>query len=132
MAYSTHSGIVKPAWRQAWGYFLRRKNGMMHSTISPRQLANENSVISTPNVAPVEVMTMATISTPTMMLLNEAKTYPFCRGSSRPLKGILSETVMAAHLLYLIVVSCSPSEKRQRRGCRLSERDLLPSPLSGK
>ena len=59
MAYSTHSGIVKPAWRQAWGYFLRRKNGMMHSTISPRQLANENSVISTPNVAPVEVMTIA-------------------------------------------------------------------------
>ena len=53
MAYSTHGGIVKPAWRQAWGYFLRRKNGMMHSTISPRQLANENSVISTPNVAPV-------------------------------------------------------------------------------
>lgn len=58
----------------ACGYFLRRKNGMMHSTISPRQLANENSVISTPNVAPVEVMTIATISTPTMMLLNEAKT----------------------------------------------------------
>lgn len=59
MAYSTHSGIVKPAWRQAWGYFLRRKNGMMHSTISPRQLAKENSVISTPNVAPVEVITIA-------------------------------------------------------------------------
>lgn len=60
---------------------------------------------------------------------------PFCGGSSRPLKGILSETVVAAYLLYLIyliVVSCSPSEKRQRRGCRLSERDLLPSPLSGK
>ena len=37
-------GMVEPAWRRASGILLRR-TGMIASTISPRQLANENSVV---------------------------------------------------------------------------------------
>ena len=70
---------------------------------------------------------MNSSSIPSVVRRSQLLVYPSCKG-----KGILSETVMAAYLLFLIVVSCSPYEKRQRRGCRLSERNLPPSPLSGK